>query len=497
MSVTKLLIANRGGIACRVIRTCREMNIPTVAVYSDHDRGGMHVRLAEESRHIGPTPSRESYLRVEKIIDAARSTGADAVHPGYGFFSEDAEAARQIMDAGLTWVGPTPEVLEKMTNKISARALAKEAGVPVLPAITEILDDEALLREAQELGFPLMVKPVVGRDGKGMRLVRSVAELRRALPRVKGDALFSFWDERVYLEKAVLTPRHVEVQVFGDQQGNVVHLWDRDCSIQRRYQQLGEEAPSPSMDENLRAKVCQAAVALAKHIGYIGAGAVEFLLDAQGNFFFLEMTCRLQGSHPVTEWVTQQDLVRWQLQVARGESLPLKQEDIPMMGHAVQCRINAEDPDRDFAPSSGKICYLRTPTGHRMRDDNGIYVGWVMSPFYAPLLSRISTWAPNRAEAISRMFTALGEYRVGGVRSNVAFHKALTEFKPFVSGNYHTGSLDTPFWKHPGERPRFKFAVAAALFDELEIEEQRAQQPSAISPEDGDAWKRLSRFNRL
>lgn len=497
MPVTKLLIANRGGIACRIIRTCRELQIPTVAVYSDSDRGGMHVRLAEESRHIGPTPSRESYLRVDKMIEAALATGADAVHPGYGFFSEDAEAARQITAAGLTWIGPRPETLELMTNKISARKEAQAVGMPVLPALTEIMDDESLIHEAEALGFPLMVKPVVGRDGKGMRLVRSVAELRRALPRVKGDALFSFWDERVYLEKAIVNPRHVEVQIAGDVHGNVVHLWERDCSIQRRFQQLAEEAPSPAVSPELRTRLCEAAVALGRRIGYVGLGSVEFLLDDQGNFFFLEMTCRIQGSHPVTEWVTGQDLIRWQMAIALGQPLPLKQEEIPLWGHAIQCRINAEDPDRDFAPSSGKISYLRAPSGHRLRNDNGLYLGWELSPFYAPVLSRLSAWAPVRGEALRRLFAALGEYRVGGVRSNVAFHKALTEYKPFVEGNYHTGSLQGTFWKLKGERPRFKFAVAAALFDELEVEERRAQQPSALDPADADSWKRLSRFNRL
>jgi acetyl/propionyl-CoA carboxylase alpha subunit len=499
MPVTKLLIANRGEIACRILRTCREMDIPTVAVYSDSDRGSMHVRLAVLSYPIGPTPSRESYLRVDKLIEVCKKTGADAIHPGYGFLSEEPEAVRRIQEAGITWIGPQAEVLEKMNAKITAREIAVSVGCPVLPGIHETLSDEDLLTEAKKLGFPLMLKPVAGRDGKGMRLVKSPGELRRALPRVKGDALFSFWDERVYLEKALVHPRHIDVQVAGDSHGNYVYLWEREASVQRRFQQVADEAPSISVSPELRKVLGETAVAIARKAGYVGLGTVEFLLDSEGNHYFLEMTCRIQGGHAVTEWITGQDLVKWQILIARGEKLPLAQSEIPLWGHAIQCRINAEDPDRDFAPSSGKIIYLRTPAGHKLRDDNGVYPGWDLSPFYAPLLSKLSTWGQNRVEALERMHAALSEYRVGGVRSNVAFHKALLEHKPFLRGELHTGMLDHSWWKQKKHGPSLKFAVAAALFDELEIEERRAQQPTRH--EDGecgpDLWKSHGKFNRL
>jgi acetyl-CoA carboxylase biotin carboxylase subunit len=499
MPVTKLLIANRGDIACRIMRTCREMEIPTVAVYSDSDRGSMHVRLAVLSYPIGPTPSRESYLRVDKLIDVCKKTGADAVHPGYGFLSEDPEAVRRIQEAGLTWIGPSAKVLEQMNAKITAREIAASVGCPVLPGIHETLGDDDLMAEAKKLGFPLMLKPVAGRDGKGMRLVKSPGELRRALPRVKGDALFSFWDERVYLEKALVHARHIDIQIAGDSHGNYVYLWEREGSVQRRFQQVADEAPSVSINPEQRKAMGEAAVAIARKVGYVGLGTVEFLVDTDGHFYFLEMTCRIQGGHAVTEWITGQDLVKWQILIARGEKLPLAQDQIPLWGHAIQCRINAEDPDRDFAPSSGRVIYLRTPAGHRLRDDNGIYPGWDLSPFYAPLLSKLSTWGPTRAEALQRMHAALSEYRVGGVRNNVAFHKALLEHKPFLKGELHTGMLDHPFWKQKKLGANLKFAVAAALFDELEMEERRAQQPSRLDECDcgADVWRSLGKFTRL
>jgi len=500
MPVTKLLVANRGEIACRIIRTCREMDIPTVAVYSDSDRGAMHVRLAVLSHPIGPTPSRESYLRVDKLLEVCKRTGADAVHPGYGFFAEDPEAARKIIEAGLTWVGPSPEVLETLADKTKARAIALKVGVPVLPAIHEILEDEALVQAAGALGFPVMVKPVMGRDGKGIRYAKSPSELRRALPRVKGDAIFSFWDERIYVEKALVHPRHIEVQVMGDQHGNYVHFWEREGSVQRRFQQVADEAPSPFVTPEIRKAMGEAAIAIAREAGYVGAGTVEFLMDRDRNFYFLEMTCRMQGGSAVTEWITGQDLVRWQILVAQGKPLPLTQEQIPLWGHAIQCRINAEDPDRDFAPCSGRINYLRTPAGHNLRDDSGVYYGWEMSPFYAPLLSKLSTWGPTREEAIARMHAALSEYRIGGIRNNVAFHKALLEHKPFLLGELHTGMLDHAWWKQRSLGPNLKFAVAAALYDELEKEERRAQQPMVRTggePREPGAWKLPVRFNRI
>jgi acetyl-CoA carboxylase, biotin carboxylase subunit len=499
MPVTKLLIANRGDIACRIIRTCREIDVPTVAVYSDSDRGAMHVRLAVESFPIGPTPSRESYLRVDKLLEVCQKTGADAIHPGYGFLSEDPAAARKIIEAGITWLGPSPEVIERMACKIQAREVATSLGIPVLPAITETLDDASLLEKAREIGFPIMVKPVMGRDGKGMRLVKSATELRKALPHVKGNAIYSFWDERVYLEKFLGHAHYLEVQIAGDRHGNFVYLWEREGSVQRRFQQVADEAPSPSVTPELRKRLGEAAVAIARAIKYVGIGTVEFLMDGEGNFYFLEMTCRIQGGHAVTEWITGVDLVRWQVAIARGEKLPMKQEDVPMWGHAIQCRINAEDPDRDFAPSSGPITYLRTPAGHNLRVDSGIYFGWELSPFYAPILTKISAWGPKRHDALMRLWAALGEYRVGGIRNNIAFFKSLTENKNFIKGDFHTGLLDHPFWKHKEVGPNLKFAVAAALFDEYEIEQRRAQQPVNREGFEGPSrhWKLAGKFTRL
>jgi acetyl-CoA carboxylase biotin carboxylase subunit len=499
MPVNKLLIANRGEIACRIMRTCREIDIPTVAVYSDSDRGSMHVRLAILSVPIGPTPARESYMRVDKLIAACRKTGADAIHPGYGFISEDPDAVRAIQEAGITWVGPSAEVLEVMDNKIKSREVARSVGCPVLPGIQETMGDEELLDEARKVGYPLMVKPVLGRDGKGMRMVKTAGDLRRALPRVKGESIFSFWDERVYLEKALIHPRHIEVQIAGDHHGNYVYLWEREGSVQRRFQQVCEEAPSPGVTPELRRTLGEQAVAIARAVGYVGIGTVEFLLDQEGNHYFLEMTCRIQGGHAVTEWITGQDLVKWQIDIAQGKPLPLTQDKIPFWGHAIQCRINAEDPDRDFAPSSGRIQYLRSPQGHNLRNDSGVYFGWDLSPFYAPLLAKISTWGQTRTEALQRMHSALMEFRLGGVRNNVAFFKALLEHKQFINGDLHTGILDHPWWKQKKVGPNLKFAVAAALFDELEMEERRAQQPTprAECASDTAAWKSLNKFNRL
>ncbi len=499
MSVTKLLIANRGDIAGRIIRTCREMQIPTVAVYSDADRGAMHVRLAEESVHIGPTPSRESYLKLEKLLEVCKQVGADAIHPGYGFLAEDPDAARQIQAAGLTWLGPSPEVLEKMACKLTSRKVAEDCGVPVLPAILETMDDESLLEKTKEMGFPVMVKPILGRDGKGMRLVKSATELRRALPRVKGEAIFSFWDERVYIEKFLAHAHYLEVQIAGDRQGNVIHLWEREGSIQRRFQQAAEEAPSPNVTPELRQRLGEAAVKIAKAVGYVGVGTVEFLMDDAGQFYFLEMTCRIQGGHAVTEWITGVDLVRLQVDLANGKSLPLTQDQVPMWGHAVQVRVNAEDPDRDFAPSSGKVTYLRTPKGHNLRDDSGIYMGWELSPFYAPIMSKLSAWGPSRERAIARLRAALGEYRVGGVRNNIAFFKALMEHKPFLKGDVHNQMLEHAWWKQRGVGPNLKFAAVAALFDEFEKEQVRAQQPVNREGFEGPSrhWKLADKFNRL
>jgi acetyl-CoA carboxylase biotin carboxylase subunit len=385
-----------------------------------------------------------------------------------------------------------------MGNKLQARKIAESAGVPVLPAVTDQMDDEALYEQAKKLGFPLMIKAIKGEDGRGMRLVKSVAELQRSLPWVKADGIILFEDERVYLEAAPPNLHHIEVQIMADQHGNVVYLWERECSVQRRYRQILEEAPSPFVTPELRRTLGEAAVAVAKKIGYFGAGAVEFLVDDACNYYFLEMTCRIQEGHPATEWVTGQDIVRWQINIANGEKLPLKQEDIPLWGHSIVAYINAEDPFRDFAPSSGRINYLRMPAGRNVRNDSAVFSGWSLPQDYAPMLSKLSTWGPTREEAVRRMAPALAEYRVGGVRSNIAFHQALNKHKDFRIGKTNTAMLSRDWWSTPELDSDLKFVIAAALFDELEMEETRAQQPPARNGEASPAqWKYWGKFNRL
>ena len=496
MPVTKVLIANRGEIACRVIRTCREMGIPTVAVFSEADRGALHVRMADEAYFIGPAAARESYLVVEKILEVAKRSGADAIHPGYGFLSENAEAARLFTEHGITFIGPKPDAIVSMGSKTAARNVAIQAGCPVVPGIQKTMSDEELLAESQKMGFPVMLKAAMGGGGKGMRLVHKPEEFASSLARARGEALSSFGDDSVYVEKAILQPRHIEIQVFGDTHGNYVYLWERECSVQRRHQKVIEEAPSPHVTPEMREAMGEAALKVARAVNYVGAGTVEFLADADRNFYFLEMNTRLQVEHPVTEWITGLDLVKWQILVARGEKLPLAQEEIALNGWAMECRIYAEDPDKNFMPSPGKVTFLRTPAGPNVRDDSGVYEGSEVPMFYDPMISKLSTWGPTRIEAIDKMKMALGEYRIGGIRHNVEFHKVLMDHEPFRSGALHTGMLDKAFWKRKEVGPSLKFAVAAALKQELEAEERRVTQPASG---DGrpDAWKTWGKFNRL
>jgi len=497
MAVTKVLIANRGEIACRVIRTCREMGIRTVAVFSEADRAALHVRMADEAYCIGPAPARESYLVVEKLLDVCRRSGADAVHPGYGFLSENAEAARAFEAAGVTFIGPRPESIVSMGSKTAAREVAIAAGCPVVPGIQETMSDADLLVAATKIGFPVMLKAAMGGGGKGMRLVHKPEEFASSLARARGEALSSFGDDSVYVEKAIVQPRHIEIQIFSDAHGNHVYLHERECSVQRRHQKVIEEAPSPHVTPEMRKAMGEAALKVARAVNYRGAGTIEFLADADRNFYFLEMNTRLQVEHPVTEWITGLDLVKWQILVARGETLPLAQEQIPLHGWAMECRIYAEDPDKNFMPSPGRITFLKAPSGRNVRDDSGVYEGAEVPMFYDPMISKLSTWGPTRIEAIDRMRAALGEYRIGGIRHNIAFHEVLMEHEPFRKGDLHTGMLDKPFWKKKGPGPDLRFAVAAALLHELETEERRAAQPTGSGDGKPDAWKHWGRFNRL
>ncbi|HEU4950440.1 MAG TPA: acetyl-CoA carboxylase biotin carboxylase subunit [Holophagaceae bacterium] len=497
MPVTKVLIANRGEIACRVIRTCREMGIPTVAVYSEADRGALHVRMADEAYFIGPAAARESYLVIDKIIEVAKRSGADAIHPGYGFLSENAEAARRFEAEGITFIGPRPDAITAMGSKTAAREVAIAAGCPVVPGIQKTMSDEDLLAEATKMGFPVMLKAAMGGGGKGMRLVSKPEEFASSLARARGEALSAFGDDSVYVEKAILQPRHIEIQVFSDTHGNHVYLWERECSVQRRHQKVIEEAPSPHVTPEMRQAMGEAALKVARAVNYVGAGTVEFLADADRNFYFLEMNTRLQVEHPVTEWITGLDLVKWQILVARGEKLPMTQEEIPLNGWAMECRVYAEDPDKNFMPSPGRITFLRTPSGRNVRDDSGVYEGAEVPMFYDPMISKLSTWGPTRLEAIDRMRAALGEYRIGGIRHNIQFHEVLMEHEPFRSGALHTGMLDKPFWKKKELGPNLKFAVAAALLQEMEAEERRAAQPAGSGDGKPDTWKHWGKFNRF
>jgi acetyl-CoA carboxylase, biotin carboxylase subunit len=441
--IKKILIANRGEIACRVMRACREMGIATIAVYSDADRDALHVRMADEAYHIGPSPSAESYLRQDKVIDVALKAGADAIHPGYGFLSENAEFVRQVTAAGIIFIGPPPEAMEGLGGKMSARKIAIEAGVPIVPGTTEPLSSfEDAAKTALEIGYPVMLKASAGGGGKGMRLVFDETELRSALETAQAEALAGFGDDAVYVEKAVVRPRHIEIQVFSDTHGNHVYLAERECSIQRRHQKVVEEAPSPINSAQLRQAMGECAVKVAKAVNYVGAGTVEFLVsDVDRSFYFLEMNTRLQVEHPVTELITGIDLVREQINVANGNELSFSQEDIVIRGHAIECRVYAEDPETNFMPSPGTITRLRLPHGPGVRDDGGVYEGTEVSIYYDPMISKLAVHGRDRAEAIDRMRRALREYEVGGIKTTLPFFRELMNDEVFVAGDLDTGFI--------------------------------------------------------
>jgi len=465
----KILIANRGEIACRVIRACREMNIATVAVYSDADGDALHVRMADEAYHVGPPLSADSYLRWEKIIDVAKASGAEAIHPGYGFLSENAEFVRNVTAAGITFIGPPPKAMEGMGGKISSRKIAIAAGVPVVPGTTEPLRSFDDAKEtAASFGYPVMLKASAGGGGKGMRLVSSEDELRSALENAQAEAKASFGDDAVYIEKAIVRPRHIEIQVFSDTHGNHVHLGERECSIQRRHQKVIEEAPSPINSAELRAEMGACAVMVAKAVNYVGAGTVEFLVsDLDKSFYFLEMNTRLQVEHPVTELVTGIDLVREQINVAAGHPLSFTQEDVQLTGHAIECRIYAEDPENNFLPSPGKITRLRIPQGPGIRDDGGVYEGSEVSIYYDPMISKFAVYGKDREQAIERMRRGLMEYQVGGIKTTIPFFREVMNDPEFVAGNLDTGFItafnDRRSQEQPDQVEQDLAIIAAAL----------------------------------
>jgi acetyl-CoA carboxylase biotin carboxylase subunit len=497
--IRKILIANRGEIAVRVIRACRDLGIGTVAVFSEADRGALHVRLADEAYPIGPPPARESYLVAERIIEVARRVGADAIHPGYGFLSEKAEFATAVGVAGLIFIGPPASAIDAMGNKTRARDNMQRAGVPCVPGNNGVDGKgfptaEAALQAAQAIGFPVMLKAAAGGGGKGMRLVEGEAKFTAAYNGARREAQSAFGDDTVYLEKAVIRPRHVEVQVFGDKHGNVVHLFERDCSVQRRHQKVIEEAPSPAVSPELRARMGEVACRAARAVGYVGAGTCEFLLSQDGSFYFLEMNTRLQVEHPVTEMITGLDLVRLQIRVAEGHPLPFSQADLAVRGAAVECRVYAEDPVR-FLPSPGTITSLRVPQGPGVRDDSGVFAGSEISVFYDPMISKLITWGEDRAHALDRMRRALDEYHVGGIKTNLPFHRRMLRHPGFVAGDYDTGFIE----RHQAELCAPAVAEGALLDDLLAaaaiaaISEVPDATVAATPASEISAWRRAQR----
>jgi len=464
----KILIANRGEIAVRIVRACREMGISPVAVYSECDRPALHVRLADEAYPIGSSAPRDSYLRIDRLIDAARRSGADAVHPGYGFLAENEDFAAACRDAGLTFIGPSPDAIALMGSKTAARAAAKRAGVPVVPGTEDPLppdtSDQQVGRIADDVGYPLLVKAVAGGGGKGMRTVTEPQDLIAAIAAARSEASTAFGDAAVYLERRLVRPRHIEVQLLGDSHGTILPFVERECSIQRRHQKVVEETPSAAVTPQLRAAITAAAASVARAVGYTNAGTIEFLLDETGRFYFLEMNTRLQVEHPITEMVTGLDLVRWQIRIARGERLDLDPAAVlAPNGHAIECRIYAEDPDNGFLPSPGRILQLRAPAGPGVRDDSGATPGLDVPIFYDPMISKLVAWAEDRPRAIARMRRALGEYLVVGIRTTIPFFTWLLEQPDFAGGRFHTTYLDEVLAQRNGQ----PFARSSPVVEDL------------------------------
>ncbi len=499
----KVLIANRGEIAVRIIRACRELGLQTVAVYSEADRQALHVRFADEAYLLGPAPSRESYLRADKIIEIARRSGAGAVHPGYGFLAERADFARICLEANLAFIGPKPSSIAAMGDKAVARATVTAAGVPVVPG-TEgegSLRDEELLAVAPKIGFPLLIKATAGGGGKGMREVRQLAEMPALIESARREAESSFGDGNVYLEKLIEGARHIEIQILADAHGNVIHLGERECSIQRRHQKLLEESPSPFVgeDDDLRERMGRVAVQAAQAVEYVNAGTIEFLVDKDKNFYFLEMNTRLQVEHPVTEAVTGVDIVKEQIRVARGRALNYTQQDIRQKGWAIECRINAEDPYSQFMPSTGVITHILSPTGPGVRIDTGVYRGFEISPYYDSLISKLIVHGQSRAEAILRMRRALEEYRIVGVRTNIPFHQNLMDSHRFMAGQFDTRFVEERFSMEKADRADSTDAAIAAIMATLVAHQQTERSAHVIQrgPRDTSNWKWVGRWERL
>jgi acetyl-CoA carboxylase, biotin carboxylase subunit len=509
----KILIANRGEIAVRILRACRELGIRSAAVFSEADRKSLHVRLADEAYPIGPAPSRESYLRIDKVMDVARRAGCDAVHPGYGFLAENAAFPRACAAAGLTFIGPPPEAMEALGSKTAGRQLARRSGVPTVPGAADAIEnpDEAQAL-AQNMGYPVLLKAVAGGGGKGMRIVARDADFASAWRDASSEATNAFGDPRLYLEKYLEKPRHIEIQILADAHGRVVSLGERECSVQRRYQKVIEEAPSPIMTPALRKKMSDAAVLLARASGYINAGTVEFLVDAQNNFYFLEVNTRLQVEHPVTEQVTGLDLVKLQIAIAAGHRLPFAWETITPRGHAIEVRLYAEDPANNFFPSPGKILSRRAPSGPGIRLDEGVYSGWSVPTEYDPLLAKLIAWGNSREETIARLRRALEEYAVTGIKTNAVLFRRILAEPDFLRAEIHTRWLDELLLRPPSaainltahfkeEEQRSSAAdaavIAAALWHALQWDRRSCTPSSGADSAQASRWKFEGRFQQL
>ncbi|MDK1044703.1 MAG: acetyl-CoA carboxylase biotin carboxylase subunit [Anaerolineales bacterium] len=498
---TKVLVANRGEIAVRVIRACRELGLNTVAVYSEVDRNSMHVRQSDEAYLLGPPAAKDSYLRGDKIIEIAKKAGAGAIHPGYGFLAERDDFAEAVQEAGLVFIGPKPSAIAAMGDKAAARATVAAAGIPVIPGTDgdAILTDEDLIALAPDIGYPLVVKASAGGGGRGMREVKAPDELPGLLQAARREAEAAFGDGNVYLEKLLLDARHIEFQIMADSHGNAIHLGERECSLQRRHQKLLEEAPSPIMDDTLREQMGKLACRVAEAVDYVNAGTVEFLVDGDRNFYFLEMNTRLQVEHPITEMVTGIDIVREQIRIARGRKLNYRQEDLQLNGWAIECRINAEDPYNNFLPSTGQITTVIPPSGPGVRVDTGVYAGFTITPYYDSLISKLICWGETRGVAILRMRRALEEYRILGVRTNIPFHQKLLNSPRFMAGQFDTRFVEERFTLEEEFDGDDNLAMIAAVMATLVThrETQQAAQIVRQSERDTSNWKWVGRWERM
>jgi acetyl-CoA carboxylase biotin carboxylase subunit len=498
MTIRKVLVANRGEIAVRIVRAVQELGLTAVAVYSTADRVGLSVRLADEAIAIGPAPSTESYLRIERLIAAARECGADAIHPGYGFLAENAAFAREVVRAGLTFIGPSASTMELMGNKLAARSTAERLGVPLVPGSRSLTNLVEARAAAESIGYPVMLKAAAGGGGKGMRIVKRPEELERALALTRGEAASAFGDDEVYLEKLIERPHHVEIQILRDQHGTGIYLGERDCSVQRRHQKLIEETPSPLIDPPTRAAMGKAALELAVAASYVNAGTVEFIVDQNRKFYFLEMNTRLQVEHPVTEAVTGIDIVKEQIAIAAGKALTIAQDRVNARGAAIECRICAEDPSHDFLPSVGRITRLRLPSGPGVRNDAGIYPGYEVPIYYDSLLAKLIVWGRNREEARLRLDRALGEYVIEGLRTNLSFHRWIVRHPRFVAGDIDTGFIGEE-WRGqtPGAPAEERVAMIAAAVQAENDRRRTATAPARTTASgSGSRWRFQHRSER-